>query len=158
MDTLNTKTTQSYEISRNNADELVYLFTSKLSEIDHEIAASVDFSHQVQKNNLMNFINDSLDAIGNYESIYPFVKNLCSGQNIDPSMYKHVENTLKYVLEKGKGSEELFDMEIKDAWITYCALLSYSMIDATPKNVQVREGRRKRKNRTDSENIIAQLS
>ena len=158
MDELNIQARPSYESHRNNADKLVQLFTSRLSDINSDIVDAVDFSHQVQKDNLLNFINETLDEISDYESIYPFVKNLCAGQNIDPAMYNFVEQTLKYVLEKGKGSDELFDKEIKDAWITYCALLSYSMIDETPRNVQVRKGKRKRTQRSGSENIIAQLS
>lgn len=158
MNALNSERNTTYEVYRNNADDLLRLFTSNLADIQPEIVETIDFSHEVQKNNLKNFINDALDSIKDYESIYPFVKNLCSGQNIDPGMYQYVERVLKFVLDKGKGSGELFDLEIKDAWITYCALLSYSMIDEPPRNVQVRPGKNKRSKSSDSEHIIAQLS
>ena len=87
------------------------------------------FKSSIQHKNLSSLLKEADKKIDNYDQIYPYIKELCSDQLIDPLLYQELEDVLNFALSKGRGERDKLSREIKDAWLTYIALLSCSMID-----------------------------
>ena len=122
-------TYQGYSEMLKTPDLLVSKIERNLFDIDSELAYHIDFNNKIQIENLLDFIKEANEQIVLYEHIYPFIKEMCSGQHIDPLWYYNIEGVLKWALNKGRGKRNELTEEVKDAWLTYIVVLSCSMID-----------------------------
>ena len=77
----------------------------------------------------MSLVEEAEKRIDKYENIYPYIKELCADQRINPIWHGSIEKVLNWALRKGRGKSRILSQEIKNAWITYIVLLSCSMID-----------------------------
>jgi hypothetical protein len=110
-------------------DEVIDKFRTSLRAIDPGLPNLVDFKLQVQRNNLMSLVREADERIQKYDHIYPYIKELCKDQTINPAWHAKIEKVLNWVLKKGSGRNRVLNRELKQAWITYIILLSCSMID-----------------------------
>ena len=111
------------------SDDFIRSFHNTLQSIDPNLACQIEFKLKVQKDNLMSLVTEAEERMEKYEQIYPYIKEICRDQTINPTLYKGIEKVLNWALRKGRGKSRLLDKEIKSAWITYIILLSYAMID-----------------------------
>ncbi len=111
------------------AEKFIGSFYNNLKSIDPDLLSLVEFKSEIQKRNLMSLVEESNARISKYEHIYPYIKEICLDQTIDPIWYKSIEKVLNWALKKGRGKSRNLSKEIKNAWITYIVLLSCSMID-----------------------------
>jgi hypothetical protein len=118
-----------YEAVLDSPIELAQLFERNLMEACPHNHLLIHFRHTIQYNNLSSLLKEADDKIDNYDQIYPYIKELCNDQIINPLLYQELENVLNFALNKGRGERDHLSREIKDAWLTYIALLSCSMID-----------------------------
>ena len=118
-----------YSDMLNSPDLIIGKLENDLRSIDSELSDYIGFSSKVQIDNLIDFIRESNDKIHNYENIYPFIKEICTNQQINPVWYNKIEKVLEWALKKGRGKRANLSQEIKDAWLTYIIVLSCSMID-----------------------------
>ena len=112
-------------------DLLIGKLLNDLNRIDPELCDYMKFRSKIQIENLQNFIKESIKRIHNYEHIYPFIKEICTDQQINPIWYSKIEKVLEWALKKGRGERNNLSIEIKDAWLTYIVVVSFSMIDRT---------------------------
>ncbi|HAW51921.1 MAG TPA: hypothetical protein DCX54_06260 [Flavobacteriales bacterium] len=118
-----------YEAVLDSPIELAELFERNLIEACPNNHLLIHFRHTIQYNNLSSLLKEADEKIVNYDQIYPYIKELCSDQTINPLLYQELEDVLNFALNKGRGDRDSLSREIKDAWLTYIALLSCSMID-----------------------------
>ena len=121
--------TQSISPSVLASDEFIHRFYDTLIKIDAGLPSLIEFKLEVQKHNLMSLVDEANDRIQRYEHIYPYIKELCRNQTINPAWFKSIETVLNWALKKGRGKSQTLNKEIKNAWITYIVLLSCAMID-----------------------------
>jgi len=114
-------------------------FYDCINSIDSNLLSTVEFKSQVQKNNLMSLVKEANNKINKYESIYPYIKEMCMDQTINPEWYGSIEKVLNWALKKGRGKSRILSKDIKNAWITYIIVLSCSMIDNDQPNRKVRK-------------------
>ena len=112
-----------------DAEKFIQRFDQTLVKIVPELSDSIEFSHKVQRENLEELVEDTSNRIEKYENIYPYIKDICQNQNINPTWYSGIEKVLSWALNKGRGKTKILTKEIKNAWLTYIVLLSCSMID-----------------------------
>ena len=122
-------TYHGYSEMLSSPDLLISKIERNLCDIDSELAYYIDFNNSIQIENLLDFVKESNNRITKYEQIYPFIKEMCTDQQIDPLWYNKIEEVLKWALAKGRGQRNMLSEEIKDAWLTYIVVLSCSMID-----------------------------
>jgi len=122
-------TYHGYSEMLNAPDLLISKIEQNLNKIDSQLARYIDFNNKVQIENLLDFIKESNERISKYEHIYPFIKEICTGQQVDPFWNHKIEQVLEWALKKGRGVRNHLSEEIKDAWLTYIVVLSCSMID-----------------------------
>ena len=120
---------KGYSDMLSSPELLISKIERNLCNIDSELAYYIDFNNSTQIDNLLNFVKESNERITKYEHIYPFIKEMCRDQQIDPLWYQKIEEVLKWALAKGRGQRNMLPDEIKDAWLTYIVVLSCSMID-----------------------------
>ena len=118
-----------YSDMLNSPDLIIGKLENDLRRIDTDLSDYIDFSSKIQIDNLIDFIRESNNKIHNYENIYPFIKEICKDQQINPVWYNKIEKVLEWALKKGRGKRTGLSQEIKDAWLTYIVILSCSMID-----------------------------
>lgn len=118
-----------YSEMLNSPDLLISKIERNLCDIDTELCHFIDFNNSIQIENLLDFVKESSDRISKYEHIYPLIKEMCVGQQIDPFWCQKIEEVLKWALSKGRGQRDELSEEIKNAWLTYIVVLSCSMID-----------------------------
>ena len=94
-----------------------------------ECSYLIHFENVVQCYNLTNLLEEAEGRLEHYEHIYPYIKEICRDQKINPSWYQALEKVLNYALSKGRGKRNALPRDVKDAWLTYIVLLSCSMID-----------------------------
>ena len=119
-----------YSDSILKADDFIDRFNSTLASIDADLPGLIEFRLQIQKDNLRSLIEEADNKIQKYENIYPYIKELCRDQTINPELYKSIEKVLNWALKKGRGKGGELPKDIKNSWITYIVLLSCSMIDS----------------------------
>ena len=107
-------------------------FHRNLSSVDSGLSEKIQFKSYVQRSNLMSLVKEAESKLHRYEDIYPYIKELCKDQSIDPQLYSGIEKVLSWVLSKGRGKGRMLSKELRNAWITYIVLLSCSMIDRQP--------------------------
>ena len=88
-------------------DEFISRFSNTLKSIDIILADQVDFKLQIQKNNLMVLVNEANERLERYEQIYPYIKELCKGQTINPAWYGSIEKVLNWALKKGSVGRQI---------------------------------------------------
>ena len=118
-------------------DDFIREFFLNLNSIDPKISSEIEFKMEVQKKNLYSLVEEAKNKISKYEEIYPYIKSLCQNQSINPALFKNVETVLNWALKKGRGRSRVLSEDIKNAWITYIVILSYSMIDKNESNLDV---------------------
>lgn len=121
--------TEFYKDQLSNPDEVITRIRDSLGSIDRSLSDLFDFRLQVQRNNLMALVREAEGHIQKYEHIYPYIKDMCKDQTINPSLHPRIEKVLNWALKKGGNRNRTLSREIKQAWITYIVLLSCSMID-----------------------------
>ena len=118
-----------YDILLNSPDELATTVEENLVSACPECAVLIHFRNRIQVDNLSSLLLEAEDKLQQYEQIYPYIKEICSDQKINPAWYQALESVLNWALSKGRGDRKVLSRDIKDAWLTYIALLSCSMID-----------------------------
>ena len=118
-----------YEDVLDSPIDLAELFERNLIQACPSHHTFLRFKNSVQLKNLASLLKEADKKIKNYDQIYPYIKELCFNQIINPLLYQELEDVLNFALNKGRGKRDYLSREIKDAWLTYIALLSYSMID-----------------------------
>ena len=122
-----------YETLLDSPLDLADRFAQNLSQACPEDQILIQFNNQIQLKNLSSLLKEADRRIEKYEQIYPYIKELCQNQRINPLWYQQLEDVLTAALNKGRGKRGDLSREIKDAWLTYIVLLSCSMIDIEPR-------------------------
>lgn len=129
----------SSELSPSNTDEFIRSLKKKLNSIDPYFKYFIDFRYEVQKDNLMSLVSEASIRLDYYENIYPYIKELCRDQIIDPTWYGRIELVLNWALSKGRGSDrKKLSEDLRNVWVTYVVVLSCAMIDKKPENRKIR--------------------
>ena len=121
--------TKDFSDTISTTEGFILRFTSALSSIDPRLSKLIEFKLSVQKRNLMALVEEADERILQYEHIYPYIKELCHGQTINPAWQRDIEKVLNHALSKGRGRKNALTNEIKEAWVNYIVLLSCAMID-----------------------------
>jgi hypothetical protein len=119
-----------YEAVLDSPIDLAELFERNLIQSCPNSQVLIHFKNSVQLKNLSSLLKEADRKIKTYDQIYPYIKDLCYDQVINPLLYQELEDVLNFALNKGRGERGHLSREIKDAWLTYIALLSCSMIDS----------------------------
>ncbi|MEQ8323143.1 MAG: hypothetical protein RIC15_09740 [Vicingaceae bacterium] len=144
------ETAAGYHLLLKSPDKLALKLTADLLEACKCQVSPLDFKHSIQFKNLSSLLADADLRIQRYEQIYPYIKELSIGQKINPSLYDSLEKMLNWALSKGRGRIDELPRNIKDAWLSYIAILSCSMIDRKMEsklNLQIRGNLKKNLNK-----------
>ena len=119
-----------YETLLDSPVDLADKFERNLIQACHDEQTLIRFKNSIQLKNLSSLLKEAYRRIDKYEQIYPYIKELCHNQIINPLWYQQLEDVLNFALKKGRGKRDELPADTKDAWLTYIVLLSCSMIDS----------------------------